>query len=279
MKFAVNHDLHCHSVLSSCCADPAMSVQAIYERAQREKLEAQCVTDHLWDAAVPGASAWYQSQDIAHVEQSLPQIAALRQSQAEGEPKLYFGCETEYCGDGKLGLAPEHFDRFDFIIIPPNHFHMKNFTRLETADTAEKIAELFTKRLEELSQMDLPWHKIGIAHLNCSLTFAEGDYTKVFRTMDEDRLKAAFSSMVFRCAGKTRVPVGIEINTSCFGPGWEEHQEDHLRLLKIARDAGCRFYVGSDAHGVEEMAMMQERARRVADLLELTETERFRIDG
>lgn len=264
MKFSVQHDFHCHSYLSSCCANPAMSVGAIYERARREELTAQCITDHLWDSAVPGASDWYKPQDIAHIEQNKTELAKL----PKGGPRMYFGCETEYCGDGKLGLAPEHFDHFDFIIIPPNHFHMKNFTRMETIDTEEKIAELFTQRLEEISQLTLPWHKIGIAHLNCRLTFKEGDAAKVFAIMDEQRLKAVFNTFASRGAG-------IEINTSGFAPGWEKQQKEQLRLLLIARDAGCRFYIGSDAHAPQALDVMRERARQVVTMLELTEEQQF----
>lgn len=264
MKFSVQHDFHCHSYLSSCCANPAMNVAAIYERARREELTAQCITDHLWDSAVVGASDWYKPQDIAYVEQNKLELAKL----PNDGPRMYFGCETEYCGAGKLGLAPEHFDRFDWIIIPPNHFHMKNFTRMETVDTEEKAAELFVQRLEEIAGLALPWHKIGIAHLNCRHTFKEGDFTKVFALMDEQRLKAVFKTFASRGAG-------IEINTSGFAPGWEERQKEHLRLLMIARDAGCRFYIGSDAHAPQGMEVMRQRAKRVAELLELTEAQRF----
>lgn len=266
MKFSLQHDLHCHTYLSSCCADPAMTSETIYRRAKRQGLTVQCITDHLWDAAVPGSSDWYKPQDIAHVEKNKAALASLPK---EG-PRMCFGCETEYCGDGKLGLAPEHFDRFDWIVIPPNHFHMKNFTCGAEVDTEEKAAELFIQRLEEISRLELPWHKIGIAHLNCRHTFKEGDYAKVFALMDEMRLRAVFEIFASRGAG-------IELNTSGFADGWEERREEHLRLFRIARDAGCRFYLGSDAHSPEAMEVMQARAERVITLLELTEEQRFRL--
>ncbi len=266
MKFSLQHDLHCHTYLSSCCADPAMTPEMIYQRAKRQGLTVQCITDHLWDADVPGSSDWYKPQDIAHVEKNKAALASLPK---EG-PRMCFGCETEYCGGGKLGLAPEHFDRFDWIVIPPNHFHMKNFTRMAEVDTEEKAAELFLQRLEEISRLELPWHKIGIAHLNCRHTFKEGDYAKVFALMDEMRLRAVFEIFASRGAG-------IELNTSGFADGWEERREEHLRLFRIARDAGCRFYLGSDAHSPEAMEVMQARAARVITLLELTEEQRFQL--
>lgn len=267
MKFSIDHDFHCHSVLSECCHDNNMTVQTIYEWAKKDGIEEQCITDHLWDSSVPGASNWYRPQNMNHVKQSLPQLATL----PKDGPRMYFGCETEYCGNGKLGLSKEHFDDFDFVIIPPNHFHMVGFTRMETVDTEEKVTELFTQRLEEISQLDLPWHKVGIAHLNCTLTFRGGDYLGILARMDEDRLKAVFCRLA--CAG-----AGIEINTDCFfGQGWAERKDDHLRLFRMARDAGCLFYIGSDAHDLKILGVRKERAREVVDLLELTEEQRFHI--
>ena len=269
MKFAINHDLHCHSTLSACCSDKKQTIQAIYERAQRQGLETQCITDHLWDRVVAGASKWYEPQDIDHVKQGRALIQEVIRLQP-GSPRMVFGCETEYCGSGKLGIAKEHFDEFDFVIIPPNHFHMIDFTRDKAINTEEAVAELFTQRLEELADMDLPWQKIGIAHLNGRLTFKEGDYAKVFNIMDEARLRAVFAKMAARGAG-------IEINTSCFPDGWREREKEQLRLFQIARDEGCLFYIGSDAHSNKSMETMLERARLVVDLLELTEEQRYRI--
>lgn len=260
MKFPLNHDLHCHSVLSECSSDPEMTLERILRHAEEHGYSVQCITDHLWDAAVPGASKWYAPQDIAHVKQSLP----LPKSDSV---KLVFGCETEYVGGSGVAIAPEHYDEFDFIVIPPNHFHMVGLTRPREVDTEEKAAELFTARLEELSALDLPWKKIGIAHLTCGLTFREGDYMKVFRIMDEERLKAAFKRFAENGAG-------IELNSgSIGGTDWRGRIDDELRLYRIARDMGCKFYCATDAHHPAELET--ESLREIADRLELTDKELF----
>ena len=92
MDFLLN-DLHCHSTLSSCCSDPAMTPQVILEHAERSNHQALCLTDHLWDAAVPGASEWYAPQDIEHVRSALP----LPQGK---QLRFRFGCETELPANG-----------------------------------------------------------------------------------------------------------------------------------------------------------------------------------
>ena len=156
MKPFLLNDLHCHSRLSSCCRDESMTPEAILKHAVQQGYSAVCLTDHLWDRAIPGASSWYAPQDIDHVCQSLPL------PQSESVP-FFFGCETELPANNIPALAREHFARFDFVAIPVNHMHMKGLVRPDGVDTPEKMAELVQTRLERLLEQDLPFAKIGAA--------------------------------------------------------------------------------------------------------------------
>ena len=263
MKFAIDHDLHCYSVLSSCSGNERQTIATILNHAKENGYTVQCVTDHLWDKSVPGASDWYAPLDIDHVSQSLP----LPDS---GDIRLIFGCETEYCGGNKLGLSPENYDKFDFIVIPPDHFHMKDFVRPSFYDTEAKIADLLVERLEQLLDLPLPWHKVGIAHMICGLIFTEGDQRLVYRLVDEARFRAVMRRFA-------QLGAGIEINCSCFGPGWREHEDDYLRLYRMAKEEGCRFYLASDAHKPEELAFVPQRAPEIIEALDLTAEHLYRI--
>ncbi len=262
MGFPIHHDLHCHTGLSLCSNDPKMTPEAILRHAEQAGYDVQCITDHFWSDSVPGASEFYAEQGLSHVLQSLP----LPQS---GAVRFLFGCETEYCGEGKLGIAPEDYDRFSFIIIPPNHFHMEGFTRPASCDTKEKVAQLLTCRLEELCQLDLPWEKVGIAHLTSGLVWMKGGYPEVFERMDKERLKPVFARFA-------QLGAGIELNADCFLPGWREQEDAHLKLYRIARDAGCKFYCGSDAHHPDRLDVAKTM-EEVTGILELTDRERYFI--
>ena len=261
--FPIDHDLHCHTQLSECSSDPAQSVAAILRHARENGYAVQCVTDHLWDSRVPGASDWYAPQDVAHVSQSLP-------LPADDRVRLVFGCETEYCGGTKLGISPESYDCFEFIVIPPNHFHMKGFVRPVDVDTEAKAAGLLVERLEQLLALDLPWRKVGIAHLTCGLTFREGDVCRVFELVDEQRFRRAMRRFA-------ELGAGIEINLACFGPGWREKEDAYLRLYRLAKEEGCRFYLASDAHHPAELDLVPERAPEVVHLLGLTAEDQYTI--
>lgn len=263
MMFPIDHDLHTHTQLSLCSGDPAQTAERLLTHAKENNYTVQCVTDHFWDELVPGPSGFYAPQDLAHVKESLP----LPQ---DDRVKMVFGCETEFVGGKKFALHPSHYDEFDFIVIPPNHFHMKGFTRPECYDTEEKIADLFTERLEEISLLDLPFHKVGIAHMVCSLIFPEGDECKVYRSVEEKRFRTVMNRFA-------QLGAGIEINAGCFGKMTGGNEADYLRLYRLAKEEGCKFYLASDAHHPKELDLIQKYAARVITALGLTEEHLFRI--
>lgn len=261
-QFSLLHDLHCHSCLSLCSEDPTCTAEAIFRQAQSWGYDTLCLTDHLWDADIPGASAFYAPQNIEHV------LSAKPFAHADGM-RCLLGCETEYVGGGKLGLSREHFDLFDFVVIPPNHMHMKGFVRPDGVVTAAQMAELFTARLEEISRLDIPMEKVGIAHLTCSLLFSEGRVCDVIRLMDEERLQSVFSAFARRGAG-------IELNAECFRE-MDADPEACLRLYRIAKENGCRFYAASDAHSLTAYSSVGKKLPAVVQALGLTEADRYLI--
>ena len=261
MPFPIDHDLHCHTRLSACSADPGQTAERLLAHAAANGYTLQGVTDHLWDPLVPGASAWYAPQDIELIKKNLPLPEG-------GGVRMLFGCETEFCGGTKLALSPEHYDLFDFIVVPPDHFHMKGLVRPAACDTEEKAADLLVTRLEEITRLGLPWTRTGIAHMTCSLVFSEGDQYRVYDSVDELRFRRVMAKFA-------RLGAGIEINLSSFPDGWEEHEPSALALYRMAKEEGCRFYLASDAHHPRELDFVPARAPAVVRRLGLTAADLF----
>ena len=124
------------------------------------------------------------------------------------------------------------------------------------------------ERLEEISHLPLPWHKVGIAHMTCSLIFSEGDPLKVYRLVDEKRYRAVMRRFA-------QLGAGIELNASSFPPGWRDHEADVLRLYRIAKEESCTFYLASDAHHPAGLDLIPERMPTVIALLGLTKKDQF----
>ena len=265
MKFQIDHDFHIHSQYSSCSDDPAQNNETILAYALENGLRDIVLTNHYWDAAVPGASDWYQPQDYDHIAQALP----LPQHE---NCRFHFGCETDMDRFMTIGVPKERYDCFDFIIVPTTHLHMDGFTYFaEEADTIEKRAALFVRRLDAFLDADLPFHKVGLAHITCPLILYPGnDYLDVLAAVsDED-----FARLFRRCAEKG---CGIEINIDFEDLTSREKRPIVLRPYRIAKEQGCKFYLGGDAHHPEELPMCMERFALAIDLLGLTEDDKFRL--
>lgn len=258
MRYVFDHDLHIHTQLSLCSGCPEETPERILRYAQENGLNTVCVTDHFWDSTIPGASGWYQIQDYEHISKWLPL------PQAEGV-RFLFGCETELRADLTVGVSKETCDKFDFIIIPTTHLHMDGFTLRGDEDTAER-AMLYEKRLDAVLDKDLPFHKIGIAHLTCEL-MSRKDPDGVLNAISDETFIRLFRKAKDR-------GVGIELNFNGVKLA-EERRDTVLRPYRIAKEEGCRFYFGSDAHEPESLDAEKENAETIIDLLGLEESDKF----
>lgn len=264
MKYSVDNDLHIHSHISLCSSDPEQTNDRILRYAKENGLNTICLTDHFWDETVDGASDWYSKQDYGHIEAAkpLPQSEGIR---------FLFGCETELNSSLTLGISKEKYDLFDFIIIPTTHFHMKGYTLSEEeASSAENRAKAWVNRFAAVLNMDLPFSKIGIAHLTCGLIApTREEFLEVLRLIPEDEMRKLF----IRAA---KLGVGIELNSSDMSFA-DSEADIVLRIYKIAKECGCKFYLGSDAHHPKSLDNAKAIFERAVAMLKLTEDDKFII--
>ncbi len=265
MKYIFDHDYHIHSQLSSCSRDPEQTTQRILQYAKDNKLTGLVLADHYWDETVPGASSWYQKQPFSHIEQAKPL------PQAEGIDFM-FGCESDIDRHMTLGIPASRFDDFDFMVIPTTHLHMTGFTiSEEDAQSNERRAARWISRLDGFLDMDLPFGKIGIAHLACPLlnkTSREA-YLELL-----DLIPTAEMERLFAKAAATGVGIELNYGDMCFTDAEEDRM---LRMFRVAKYQGCKFYFGSDAHHPSTLIKAPDIFRRAIDRLGLCESDKFHI--
>ena len=229
------HDIHIHTSLSAC-ARPDSSLAEYLPQIRARNLTIAGFSNHLWDSAVPGASKWYRPQDIEHLLQLKQELEGVRLPGV----RMLFGCETEYIGGGVISLHPDHAGLFDFVLVAPNHFHMKDFVRPASVDGGEPLAELFYSRFMEVCEFDFV---TGIAHPFFPFGFS-GREREVMALFTEERLASCFRHA--NACHKT-----IEVNFSCLRKLEAVNGlDDYRRIMRIAVECGCRFHAGSDAHGI-----------------------------
>lgn len=266
MKYVFDNDLHIHSKISSCSDDPEQTNERILRYAIDNNLRTICLTNHFWDENVIGASEWYKSLDYARVASAkpLPQVDGVN---------FLFGCEIDLNKDFVLGMSKERFDSFDFVVVSTTHFHMTGFTLSEKdAESVEGRAGAWSKRLEAVLNMSLPFNKIGFAHLTCPLISPKRDrdiYLKILESIPEREMERIFSKAA-------QLGAGIELNYQdmCFK---DEEKEIVLRPYRIAKNCGCKFYMGSDAHHPDIFESARGIFERAIDLLDLKEEDKFCI--
>ena len=259
-----DHDLHIHSYVSMCSCDPEQNPQRILQYAEENGLRDICLTDHFWDSDLPVVDNFFVAGPWPAFARSQP----LPQSE---NVKFHFGCEADLDRNMVLGVTPKRYEDLDLIIIATTHMHMKYMTIGKEYCSIEGRAEMYVKRLDAVLNMDLPFHKVGIAHPTCSL-LAPGenfpttdwqDHMRVLDLIDDATYRELFGKMA-------KLGVGFELN---FEPN-KYTPEDLPRILRphlIAKECGCKFYFGSDAHHPEGLTVAPDRFRRMAALVGISE--------
>ena len=264
MKFRFDQDYHIHSNISQCSGEAKQTPENILMYAKERGLKKIALTDHFWDETIPGASSWYSTyHKLTDLKRALP-------LPKDSEVEFLFGCETDMDKNGVIGISPEHYADFDFIIVSTTHMHMKGFSITEEAHgDAVVLARLWIERFDKLLASDLPFGKVGIAHPASRCIAVENN-------MYLDVLKLIPDEEMYRLFTKAReLGLGIELNghDMCLD---DENRDIILRPFRIAKKCGCKFYYGSDAHKKREFAA-DKNLFPIIELLTLTEDDKFVI--
>ena len=235
------HDIHIHTE-RSLCAERDASFDSYMAQISKMPLTVIGFADHLWDRAIPGANAWYAPQDLDHVLKLKQEIC--EKKSRYGGIKICFGCETEYIGDGVVGLHADHSELFDFILIPPHHFHITDMVRPPEIKGGEGLTKLYLDRFLEVCQ--LPFGT-GIAHPFVPMGLP-GQEKEILGSLPEKALEEC-------CLAAAENHKSIEINLSSLRKLAKlDLLEPYEKIMQIAAEKNCRFHIGSDAHNVKTLS-------------------------
>ena len=261
MRYVIDHDYHIHSTLSSCCKDPEQTPEAILRYGETNGLKEICLTNHVWDDTVAPAGPWYQPQNIPHIRSILP----LPQSE---KVRFHFGCEADIDQNLILGLSDEAAAEMDFINVAVSHLHIES--NVPKSTPLEQRAVIYVQRMNVALNSSLPDGKVGFAHPTTPLiaNAAPDGHLRVL-----DMIPDSVMIHLFTRAAERRFGVELNFDATRYTP---EQQKSAYRLYHIAKECGCKFYLGSDAHSLKALDAAMEKFDRMIDALGLTEDDKFK---
>ena len=261
MRYIADHDFHIHSTVSRCCKDPLQTPERLLSYAEENGFRGLCLTNHFWDETVNSEAEWIEEHSYKYLSSVLPL--------PQGENTVFlFGAETDIDYNGVLGISQTRLEELDFIIVATTHMHLTGNTVREKIKTPEEGAGIWLQKIRCLLNMPLPFHKMGLAHMTTGHILKEKT-PEVIKALKTEELYDIFSA----CAAKG---LGIELNTKTIFNS-EEEKEILLRPYFIAKDCGCKFYLGSDSHKTEALTGAKENFERIITLLDLKDSDKLSL--
>ena len=261
MRYIADHDFHIHSTVSLCCHDSNQTPEAILDYARKNGYKKICLTNHFWDETVKSDAEWCDEHNFEAVSSVLP----LPSSE---NVEFLFGCETDMDFNNVIGIGKERFDVFDFVIVATTHLHLSGNTVKKQISTPEEAAFHWLDKFENLLSRDLPFKKIGIAHLTTG-HILKGRTDEVLQLLSDSSLYDVFKEC-------SRKGAGVELNVKTMNMT-QRQKEIFLRPYFIAKECGCKFYLGSDSHKASALDSAKENFEDVITQLDLKEENKFRI--
>ena len=261
----ISTDFHIHTNLSLCAKREA-TLEGYIEVGKKLGLRKMGFADHFWDATIPyvensKCQSFYGTQDLNHLLELKPKI----KEYGENTPRLYFGCEVDY--SYKLGapaISEAAAEQFDFIIVPNSHTHL--VMPEELYQPYEKHAEFMVKAYDDIVSCPLKKYITAVAHpfeaVCCPYPRAE-----LLKLISDDTFKRLFTKTA-------EAGIAFEVNQECIGGALksEVEWEQRLRMFGIARDMGCKFIFGSDAHSHLHLEVLQN-TKELMEALSITEAD------
>ncbi len=232
----IHADMHIHTTLSCCCHDPGQTLENIVSLMKEKGFRKIGICDHLWrNPSIP--------PNRFYAPQTGDAILALKQSaEKKNFPlRVLIGAEAEMVAPGVFGIDRAFKEQLDFVAMATDHFHITDFVKQPPDDTPRGVAvhmlEFFTSAAES-GLADI------LVHPLMPLGKEMGQYDRIIESLSDAELFDAFGAAAGNHAA-------IEINAACLfcGRYAELFSRDTVRrTYELAKKAGCKFTVGSDAH-------------------------------
>ena len=269
----IKQDIHIHSYHSPCAQSNA-TPQFYIDNAAERGLELIGFADHMWDNGHGYSIASYERHQT-NFARLLKIKDDLAKCTIPDGLRVLVGCESDFTADSTLGISRDIASQLDFVLAPNSHTHFPEVCPSPYRDdrfSCVKFSLDAFKRLLKHPDADII---TAVAHpIATHYVGQEGSDIDAIAMISDAEFREAF----LLAADKQ---IGIEINAhivmfalKAAGTDIKDidkiKNNEYYRMFSIAKETGCKFTFGSDAHSqgaVEYFAY----AQAMADALGLTD--------
>ena len=257
----VNVDFHIHTHLSSC-ADREAFITDYINTAKELGIEKIGFADHSWDVNACTPSSWYQGQTYERLQ---PRYDELKEIDTRGIDIL-LGAEGEYAKE-VLCITEDALQYTDYIIVPHSHTHMTGVVLPSVyANDSQKHGQYLVNSFISLCTHEKRNFFNAIAHpmypIGKRIDEAEEIYSYITDEMLTDCALAAKDA---------DIPLEFNLTVTRNIMLSAEGKTCYHRFINICKKAGCKFFLGSDAHSIEVFKILHEEKNSVMQYFGMTE--------
>lgn len=269
----ITHDFHIHTRLSLCAGENGGTLQGYLDQAQKFGLKKLGFANHFWDAAVgfdalyvnsnqeDGVPYFYKTQNFEHIYKLKEEI----DNTDTGDITVLFGAEGEYDPvNHSVAITEKVAEQLDFLLVPNSHTHMMMDKKLYRPREAHR--DFMVKAFEEIVTCPMSKYVDAIAHPFEPVGESYEETTLIIACTDNNTFKRIFTL----CAEKE---IALEFNSSAMARVFDstDNPEEHMRMFSIAKECGCKFSFGSDAHHEAGQTRHIEIAQKCVEKFGITE--------
>lgn len=264
----LQHDIHMHTNLSLCA--PRETTMATYlSLCEEEKISLLGFSDHLY------YDHHLERRGITG-ETGLERVLKIREEMERMKDKtpvrMLLGCEVENFFGQPESLLPGEAGVFDYVLIAASHImnHTKEYEKFDLT-TPDKLRKMVMEQFVRACELEYPV-PAGICHPLYPIVSPWEQ--EVVDGMTNAQLEECFKLAASK--GKS-----IEIHACLYRNGTRLDKEglspSYLRLLCIAKECGCKFHFGSDAHNAEQFRGKHKLLLRAAERAGITSEDMWSV--
>ena len=256
----ITHDFHVHTHLS-LCANQKVCAEDYVENAKVLGLTKLGFSDHFWDSAISGAFPAYEIQNYNHIAPLKDHLTQIAQDQV----KLFFGGEAEYDpANRSVAVTEAVAEQMDYIIVSNSHTHIT--MPREFYLPYQQHVDFMIRAFEDIVTCPVSKYITAVAHPFQAVACPYPNQILIDMIPDSVFLR------LFEKAATADIAFEINVASMIQKTSDEIESMSQIRMFRLAKQSGCKFIFGSDAHS-KDAHQWYSNTDFVAELLELKETD------